>query len=215
MDMNNIPEQPTFIPEEKPSQEPSKSPMIHDLLDYLGIMVLALCLVISLFSFSGLRLCTVDGDSMLNTLYNGERLVTWGLFYSPQRNDIIVFHQTSQEYPSLNKPIVKRVIGLPGDTVFVNRMNQKATVIDDQGNIVLSEEGLRGIPNSLYYSCYPVDDDHVFVMGDNREDSQDSRSPSIGFIDEREILGKAIFLMIPGLDEEWNIRDFNRIGVIG
>ena len=204
MDMNNIPEQPVSIPEEKPSQEPSKSPMLRDLLDYLGIMVLALCLVISLFSFSGLRLCTVDGDSMINTLYNGERLVTWGLFYSPQRNDIIVFHQTSEEYPSLNKPIVKRVIGLPGDTVYVNRMNQKATVIDNNGNIVLSEEGLPGIPNSLYYSCYPVDDNHVFVMGDNRYNSLDSRSSQIGLVDQRRILGKVVFRLTP----------FSRMGTV-
>ena len=55
----------------------------------------------------------------------------------------------------------------------------------------------------------------LFVMGDNRGESLDSRSPSIGFIDKREILGKAIFLMIPGFDEQWNVRDFGRIGVIG
>ena len=204
MDMNNNPEQPVTIFEEQPSQEPSKSPVIRDLLDYLGIMVLALCLVISLFSFSGLRLCTVDGDSMLNTLYNGERLVTWGLFYSPQREDIIVFHQTSEEYPTLNKPIVKRVIGLPGDTVYINRLNQKATVIDNNGNIVLSEEGLPGIPNSIYYSGYRVDDGHVFVMGDNRYNSLDSRSTQIGLVDQRRILGKVIYRLTP----------FSRMGTV-
>lgn len=204
MDMNNNPEQPVTIFEEQPSQEPSKSPVIRDLLDYLGIMVLALCLVISLFSFSGLRLCTVDGDSMLNTLYNGERLVTWGLFYSPQREDIIVFHQTSEEYPTLNKPIVKRVIGLPGDTVYINRLNQKATVIDDKGNIVLSEEGLSGIPNSVYYTCYSVTEGNVFVLGDNRYNSLDSRSSQIGLVDQRRILGKVVFRLTP----------FSRMGTV-
>ncbi len=204
MDMNNNPEQHMTIFEEQPSQEPSKSPVIRDLLDYLGIMVLALCLVISLFSFSGLRLCTVDGDSMLDTLYNGERLVTWGLFYSPQREDVIVFHQTSEEYPTLNKPIVKRVIGLPGDTVYINRMNQKATVIDADGNIVLSEEGLPGIPNSLAYSYYSVEEGHVFVLGDNRYNSLDSRSTQIGLVDQRRILGKVVFRLTP----------FSRMGTV-
>ena len=197
MDMNQIPEEPMSVPEENPSQEPKQTPIIRDLLDYLGIVVLALCLVISLFSFSGLRLCTVDGDSMLNTLHNGERLVTWDLFYSPQRNDIIVFHQTSQSNPKLNKPIVKRVIGLPGDTVYLNIFTQEATVLDADGNVVLTEESGTANVNAIYYASFYVEDGTVFVLGDNRDNSLDSRFSEIGLVDQRRILGKVVFRLTP------------------
>jgi signal peptidase I len=72
-------------------------------------------------------------------------------------------------------------------------------------------------PTNLYEGVnFPliVEEGCVFVMGDNRNDSKDSRSPEIGQIDCREILGKALFLALPGVDAETRKRDFGRIGVL-
>lgn len=183
------------------SPKPPKSSFLGDLLDYLEVMVLALCVIIALFSFSGLRLCTVDGASMENTLHGGERLLTWGSFYTPERNDIVVFHQTSDVIGDFNKPIVKRVIGLPGDTVHVDYLTQTVTVTDKNGQVTVLEESayrkLDGWPNYPFFESVYVEEGTVFVLGDNRNNSADSRDPHIGLVDQRRILGKVILRITP------------------
>lgn len=209
MDVNPIPEEPMPVPEEAPtSPAPQKGAWIGDLLDYLEIIVLSVCLVIALFSFSGLRLCTVDGESMENTLYHGERLVTWNLFYSPERNDIVVFHQTAENGGRFEEPIVKRIIGLPGDTVHIDYRTWTVTVTDANGNTTVLKEPYRKIVDGNPYfgptATYYVEEGTVFVLGDNRNHSADSRDGDIGLVDQRRILGKVIFRLTP----------FSRIGTV-
>ena len=86
-----------------------KQPLICELFDYLEVFVFAAAAVLLLFTFS-LRLCTVDGDSMFDTLENGQKLLVSDIFYTPDNNDIIVFHQSDNSAKTLNKPLVKRVI---------------------------------------------------------------------------------------------------------
>ena len=188
---------------------PDKKNKLSNFLDYIEVFVIAICFVILLFSFSGIRLCTVSGPSMEKTLYNKEKLITSNINYTPERNDIIVFHQTG-DY-SFNEPIVKRVIGVAGDTVNVKyeKNDVIVTVTDSDGNVTVLEEDYQYIDENSY-NPYPlpttvtVEEGTVFVMGDNRYNSADSRDGRIGLVDTRRILGKVIFRISP----------FSRLGIV-
>lgn len=175
-------------------------PKIAALLDYVEVFVVAIALVILLFSFA-LRVCSVSGRSMENTLYEGETLIISDLFYEPGRGDIIVFHQTGEGY---NEPIVKRVIALEGETIDIDFKTFTVTVTDKYGSerTVLDEDymyldtGYARLFSDHEYP-YTVPEGHVFVMGDNRNNSLDSRSEEIGPVDMRRILGKVILRLAP------------------
>ena len=168
-------------------------------IEQLELVVIFFAIIILVFSFV-CKSCMVDGDSMLNTLHNEERVIIWNLFYSPDYGDIVVLHDNDK----LNKPIVKRVIGLPGDTVHVehNSTNMLVTVTHSDGTSeVLQEDYIRYSVSDGYLGGYPsekdwiVGDGEVFVMGDNRLNSVDSRM--YGCYDARQILGKVVFRMTP------------------
>lgn len=188
---------------------PGKKAKLSNILDYVEVFVIAVCFVIVLFSFTGIRLCTVRGPSMEKTLYNDEKLITSDILYTPKRNDIIVFHQTGDH--SFNEPIVKRVIGVAGDTVTVEYENNDVivTITDSEGNTTVLQEDYQYIDETSY-NPYPlpttvkVEEGTVFVMGDNRYHSADSRDSRIGLVDTRRILGKVVFRISP----------FSRLGIV-
>ena len=110
------------------------------------------------------------------------------------------------------EPIIKRVIAPEGQTVDIDFV-EGIVYVDG----VALDEPYTNTPTTLFEGVsFPltVEDGCIFVLGDNRNDSLDSRSREIGQIDKREILGKAIFLAIPGIDEMTEKRDFSRIGVL-
>jgi signal peptidase I len=146
------------------------------------------------------RLAVVDGDSMNNTLHNQETLIISNFMYEPENNDIIVF--TS---PSYKNPLVKRVIAVGGQTVDIDFENWKVTV----DGKVLQEDYVNYLPYAEMDSfdvSFPltVPEGYVFVMGDNRNNSSDSRSSKVGFVDERYILGKVELRLLP----------FNKFGTV-
>ena len=121
--------------------------------------------------------------------------------YSCDTSDIVVFHQTGTL--DEDKPIVKRVIAVEGETVDIDLLTMKVSVTDKYGNTRVLDE-----PYAFYYpnkrlstptTTFPctVPEGHVFVMGDNRFDSLDSRYREIGCVDERRILGKVVFRVYP------------------
>ncbi len=180
------------------------------LFDALEMFVWALAILLLIFTFA-LRLCRVDGASMENTLYNGENLLVYSLFYEPQQDDIIVFHLTDAT-PNLEKILVKRVIATGGQTLKIDFKNNTITV-----DGVLYEDEHATLKNSKdelinrYMSNRPdweyntkndtmtvtVPDGHLFVLGDNRNFSRDSRDSNIMFVDERCVLGKVIVRLSP------------------
>lgn len=183
------------------SQNEKKVSPFSGFIDYVELFVVAICVVILLFSLA-FRTCTVDGDSMNNTLINGEMLVVSDMMYSPDRGDIIVFHHTDGTLsPQTNKPLVKRVIGVGGDTVRIDYSTWKVTVKDRHGEVRVLDEDyiyLSDVPSAFYgIQEYKVPEGSLFVMGDNRNGSLDSRYPSIGFVDERSVLGKVLIRVTP------------------
>ena len=178
-----------------------KGSALSGFIDYIELFVVAICVVIVLFSLA-FRTCTVDGSSMNNTLVNGETLVVSDMMYSPNRGDIIVFHHTDGTLSiQSNKPLVKRVIGVGGDTVRIDYNTWKVTVTDRHGEVRVLDEDyiyLSDVPSAFYgVKEYKVPEDSLFVMGDNRNGSLDSRYPTIGFVDERSVLGKVLIRVTP------------------
>ena len=183
--------------------EETKKSFISGAFDYLEILIFAAAAVLLLFLIA-FRLCVVDGNSMKNTLLNSETLIVSDLAYTPENGDIIVFHEIGPVY---NEALVKRVIATEGQwiSIIYDEHNvMKVYVSDDRyidENDLLNEPYVYYDPARLpgYSSFDPIQvpDGCVFVMGDNRYDSTDSRSPLIGFVDERQILGKVLLRVTP------------------
>ena len=173
----------------------------HDLVHVLAIFML---IYILLF-----RVVVVVGSSMYDTLVDGDRLVLISnvLYRNPKQGDVIV---ASKDDFRNGECIIKRIIATEGQSVDIDftegyvyvdgvRLQEDYTYTK-----TVRDEGMR-FPLTVPEGC-------VFVMGDNRDASMDSRDPQIGFIDEREILGKAIFLMMPGTHFNTQPAQYDRIG---
>lgn len=177
---------------------------LHDIILYLTVIVLLLLLVF--------RVVVVSGTSMNMTLLDGDYLLLISniLYPSPQHGDIVV---VSKESFDDGAPIVKRVIATEGQTVDIDF---EAGIVYVDG--LALDEPYTFTPTNLNGGMnFPltVEEGCIFVMGDNRNGSRDSRFPEIGLVDEREVLGKAILLFLPGTNRNTVSRDFGRIGVIG
>ena len=190
-----------FIDDYNSADEPSKkNKVLSEIFDQTETFLLAICFVFLLFSLAT-RICTVDGRSMEDTLYHGEVLIVSDILYTPQREDIIVFHQTG----SYNEPIVKRVIATSGEGVDIKTQNNKLviTIYDEnkENPIVLDEDYAAYkdyfVSNSDHNFPVQVPKGKVFVLGDNRNHSSDSRFRPISFVDERRILGKVVLRVAP------------------
>ena len=176
---------------------------LHDLI----CMLMAILLIFLIF----FRIIVVSGDSMYSTLVDGDYvLLLNNLFYpEPQQGDIVVISKESFDNGS---PIVKRVIATEGQTVDIDEMT--ATVYVD--GIPLEETYINTPTTHSGTTQFPlvVEEGCLFVMGDNRGVSLDSRDQRIGQVDRREVLGKAIYLMIPGSNHGMEQPDKTRMGEI-
>lgn len=191
----------------KPDSEAKSRELFRDARELL--VTVAVFVIIYILFF---RVVVVVGDSMFDTLVDGDRLVLLSsvVYRNPQPGDVIV---ASKDSFRDGECIVKRVIATEGQTVDIDFENG-IVYVDGQA---LEEEYIYSPTCNPEGITFPltVDAGCVFVMGDNRMDSMDSRHPVIGQIDKREILGKAIFLLFPGDDEGAVKRDFGRIGGVG
>ena len=180
------------------------------LFDALEMFVWSLAILLLIFTFV-LRLCRVEGASMENTLFNGENLLLYSLAYEPEQDDIIVFHLTG-DGENLEKMLVKRVIATGGQTVEIDFKNNtiivdgipyadEHAVLKNNADAII-DRYLGNRPNWKYDAAtdsmtVTVPEGHLFVLGDNRNFSRDSRDASIMFVDERCVLGKVILRVAP------------------
>ena len=176
---------------------------LHDIVYLLCIMMIVLLLVF--------RVVIVSGTSMNMTLLDGDYLLLLSntFYHNPRQGDIIV---VSKESFDDGAAFVKRVIATGGQTVDID-FEQGIVYVD---GVALEEDYINNLTTTRGGIHFPlvVDEGCVFALGDNRGISKDSRYPDIGQIDTREILGRAIFLMVPGTNKDTQDMDFSRIGVI-
>ena len=171
--------------------------------EWMESIITALVIVIVVFTFL-FRIVTVKGTSMLPNLQDKYRLVLSSFQYHPKQGDVVVITHTN----GLKEPIIKRVIALPGQKVNIDYkkgivlVNGKA--LNESAYI---KNGITHKPNTsdpLLTFPQTVPAGHVFVLGDNRSVSEDSRFTAVGMVDEKYILGKAEVIVFP----------FNHIGRI-
>ncbi|MBO4979311.1 MAG: signal peptidase I [Clostridia bacterium] len=190
---------------EENKQAPQKETLIHTVYDFAEMLVLAVAVVFLIFMTLA-RPCRVDGTSMNNTLEDGEMLLISNLFYTPTKGDIVVFHQTSELDLRFNEPIVKRVIAVGGQYVRIETELGRVYVSDDdtftedeilQEDYIYLEGGAWRDDFDISGDVIQVPEGSVFVMGDNRNNSADSRYFIIGPVDCRRILGKVVLRVTP------------------
>jgi len=187
-----------LVPETPEAEAPKKEQKpkdtlgeIFELCEMLGVVTICVMMV---FAFVA-RLNVVDGHSMDKTLNHGEYLVVSDLFYEPTPGDIVVVHDiTAAPY---DNPIVKRVIATGGQVVDIDFSTWTLTV---DGEVV--NEPYRWLDPTRFLTAeysFPitVPEGEIFVLGDNRHNSADSRQIEIGTIDERCVVGKAYMRVFP------------------
>lgn len=172
------------------TEQSGKRNFVKNVYDWADSMAFAVIAVVIVFTFF-LRIMGVNGDSMLPTLENGNYVLISDLFYTPEQGDVVVITPTA----SFSLPIIKRVIATQGQTVDIDFTKGEVYV----DNMVVDEPYIAEPTILREDMTFPqtVPEGHLFVMGDNRNNSLDSRSKSIGMVDTRYILGKAFLRVKP------------------
>lgn len=178
---------------EQPEEELSSGDSLKlDLYFWLQALVMALVALILIFTLVG-RIIGVEGSSMVPTLHERDMLILQSVGYEPRQGDVVVL---TKPFHSITGPIVKRVIATGGQTVEIDYSAGTVTV-DGQ---VLDEPYINEMMVEPYFenlTSVTVPEGSIFVMGDNRNNSSDSRDPALGTVDERYVLGRALFVLFP------------------
>lgn len=190
-------------------QEKEKKDSGRELYEWVQALVCSVLAVVLLFTFV-IRLIGVDGHSMVPTLQDGDRLLVLNSMLDDdyRYGDIVVLRKDT----FLKDPIVKRVIATEGQTVDID-FSVGSVYVD---GALLKENYINELTFLEEGTEFPltVPENSIFVMGDNRNHSSDSRDSRLGTVDNRYVIGKAVFLAFPGFDQYSGERSFGRIGAI-
>jgi signal peptidase I len=182
----------------------------RDLYEWVQALVCSVLTVVVIFTFV-IRLIGVDGHSMVPTLQHGDRLLVLNsvLYNDYKYGDIVILRKDNAFG---DEPIVKRVIATEGQTVDID-FDTGSVWVDGQ---LLKEDYINELTFESEGTEFPltVPEGSIFVMGDNRNHSNDSRDSRLGTVDTRYVIGRAVFLIFPGEDEQTEKRNFARIGVL-
>ena len=190
--INNLPDTP---------EEEKNRTTAEEIFDWLDVFATAIITVVIVFSLI-CRIATVQGESMQNTLFTGDKVIISNLGYTPEQGDIVVVSRNANNsldtVAASNEPIIKRVIAVGGQTVNIDF--ERGVVSVD--GVDLEEPYTKTLTTSKYDVEFPiyVPEGYIFVLGDNRNDSMDSRDSRIGdggLVDTRYVLGHAIFRIFP------------------
>ena len=177
-------------------EETKKRPAGAELFEWLQMVMI--CVLGAVIAFNlVVRLSVVDGQSMDPTLEHGELMLVWSLGYSPKQGDIVIINKTTANFLH-EQAIVKRVIALGGQTVDID-YGEGVVYVDGEAleeDYILEEMYFPGNPY-MQETHFEIPEGEVFVLGDNRNGSTDSRDERLGSIDEDYILGRAVAAVWP------------------
>ena len=174
------------IVDENENNTHKKDKFLSSFYDFASILVTALLIVFVIFTF-GFKISAISGESMENTLHNANQVVVKAIPGEIKQGDIVIISQPN----AYGKVLIKRVVGVGGQTISFDP-NSSKTIIDGE---IIDEPYIK---EPMIYSYNMMHETKIpnykyFVMGDNRNNSADSRDPNIGLIDERYIVGKVVF----------------------
>lgn len=181
-------------------ESPTAKKIAASVFDILEMFAICTAVILLLFSYCA-RLTVVEGESMEDTLFAKDYLIVEDIGYTPTRGDIVVIHKISA--PSHPNPIIKRVIAVAGDTVDIDLDTWTVTVNGE----AIDEPYVNLEPGRLYCDLempLTVEEGKIFVLGDHRNHSSDSRVAQLGQIDERCVVGRAVLRVLP----------FDKFGII-
>jgi len=165
-----------------------KSKWKGEIFQWIQSLVISVVLVALIVTFVG-RIMTVKGDSMKPTLHNNDKVLTTNIHKSLKNGDVVVIKRKNDE------PLIKRVIATEFQTVDINFQTGELFIDGVLQNELYIYETTKRDEGVEFPVSVPKG--HVFVMGDNRNDSLDSRDPSVGMIDERNVFGKVLLRVFP------------------
>ena len=168
---------------EKDKKENKNMESIYDMASVIVSAILTVGIIFTFF----FKISTVSGESMENTLYNGDQLVISAITQDIEYGDVVVTSQPN----GYGKVLIKRVIAVGGQTVWFDEETNKVIVDGKALDEPYIKEEMEFLLSMT--KLYRVPEGKIFVMGDNRNDSADSRSELIGMIDERYVVGKVIY----------------------
>lgn len=162
----------------------------NEIYDWIQCLVSALLICVLVFAFF-VRIIGIIGSSMVPTFHDGDSVIISNLFYKPKQGDVVVLRKLSFQ----EKPIIKRIIAVEGQTVDID-FEQGIVYVDDKplDEPYIAEPTLTPLD---FDGKITVPENCVFVMGDNRNNSTDSRSNQIGCVDTRYIMGKVLLRILP------------------
>ena len=172
-------------------------------------LITAVVGVVLLFTFA-FRLIGVSGPSMQDTLYTGDRLLVLNAaFCDFHPGDVVVINNYNAD---LSDTLIKRIIAVGGQTIDID-LASSTVYVDGQP---LDEPYVKGFTDTIEGTRFPLTlaEDEVFVMGDHRDHSTDSRSARLGPVKEGYLQGKAVLLLLPGTNPDLGAREWDRIGLV-
>ena len=186
-------------------QKKEYSAVTRNCFEWVEAVITSIVVVVLLFTFL-FRVVNVNGQSMEDTIHNEDKVLLTNLFYEPENGDVVVISRAQH----FEEPIIKRVIATEGQTVDID-FTLGRVFVDGE---LLQEDYVNDLTYLDEGTQFPLTlgEGELFLMGDNRNRSSDSRDERLGAVDERLIIGKAVLLVFPGRDSLTDKRDFSRLG---